>query len=267
MQRWFEKPASMSSNRGSPLSIRPVLHENLTQERLQASINDLQTTLVEKGFLLSRSGLFDRETKLAVEAFQRDSNLKVDGIVGPLTWATLLYPTLSRTTLLSPELEIKVRQLQECLLYQERLHVRVDGVFGARTERALKRFQRRYGLHPDGICGPLTWLVLLGQQTAWDGEDKSHSSLLFIFEQLLIIISIFAGISFSPVSVDVSFPILQTLIIAYGLSCLGQPFIEYLFVERLMSYNFPLMRYAPYVLMGFLWQHVLQKILNDFPFN
>ena len=267
IQKWFEKTPSVSPNRGAPLSLRPVLHENFTQERLQTSINDLQTTLVEKGFQLSRNGLFDRETRLAVEAFQRDSNLKVDGIVGPLTWAALLYPTLSRTILLSPELEVKVRHLQERLLHQERLHVRVDGVFGARTERALKRFQRRYGLHPDGICGPLTWLVLLGQQTAWDGEDKSHSSLLFIFEQLLIIISIFAGISFSPVSVDVSFPILQTLIIAYGLSCLGQPFIEYLFVERLMSYNFPLMRYAPYVLMGFLWQHVLQKILNDFPFN
>ena len=63
IQRWFETPPSVSPNRGSPLSIRPVLHENLTQERLQASINDLQTTLVEKGFRLSRNGLFDQETK------------------------------------------------------------------------------------------------------------------------------------------------------------------------------------------------------------
>jgi peptidoglycan hydrolase-like protein with peptidoglycan-binding domain len=32
----------------------------------------------------------------------------------------------------------------------------VDGDFGPQTELAVKEFQRRVGLDPDGIVGPLT---------------------------------------------------------------------------------------------------------------
>jgi GH24 family phage-related lysozyme (muramidase) len=37
-----------------------------------------------------------------------------------------------------------------------------DGVFGARTEAALRAKQREFGLVPDGIAGPKTWGVLSG---------------------------------------------------------------------------------------------------------
>ncbi|MEG3627190.1 peptidoglycan-binding protein [Streptomyces poriticola] len=36
----------------------------------------------------------------------------------------------------------------------------VDGAYGAATERAVKRFQDRSGLVPDGIMGPHTWEAL-----------------------------------------------------------------------------------------------------------
>jgi resuscitation-promoting factor RpfB len=39
---------------------------------------------------------------------------------------------------------------------QQELGIPADGVFGAQTERAVKRFQRRHDLVPDGIVGPLT---------------------------------------------------------------------------------------------------------------
>ena len=39
---------------------------------------------------------------------------------------------------------------------QRQLGISADGVFGAQTERAVKRFQRRHDLVPDGIVGPLT---------------------------------------------------------------------------------------------------------------
>ncbi len=39
---------------------------------------------------------------------------------------------------------------------QQELGVAADGVFGAQTERAVKRFQSRHNLVPDGIVGPLT---------------------------------------------------------------------------------------------------------------
>lgn len=39
---------------------------------------------------------------------------------------------------------------------QEELGISADGLFGAQTERAVKRFQRGHDLVPDGIVGPLT---------------------------------------------------------------------------------------------------------------
>ena len=41
-----------------------------------------------------------------------------------------------------------------------------DGKYGAKTEAAVKDFQRNNGLNPDGITGPLTWAALEdGKQT------------------------------------------------------------------------------------------------------
>ena len=37
----------------------------------------------------------------------------------------------------------------------------VDSDFGANTEKALKRFQRDFGLEADGECGALTWEKLI----------------------------------------------------------------------------------------------------------
>lgn len=38
----------------------------------------------------------------------------------------------------------------------------VDGIYGSRTEIAVKQFQRDWGLVEDGVCGPATWQVLEG---------------------------------------------------------------------------------------------------------
>jgi peptidoglycan hydrolase-like protein with peptidoglycan-binding domain len=37
----------------------------------------------------------------------------------------------------------------------------VDGLFGGKTEAAVRAFQRQHGLVPDGIVGPKSWHVLL----------------------------------------------------------------------------------------------------------
>lgn len=51
----------------------------------------LQTKLKECGFLKERvDGFFGQNTLIAVTNFQREANIKVDGIVGPLTWNNLL---------------------------------------------------------------------------------------------------------------------------------------------------------------------------------
>ncbi|MET0340090.1 MAG: N-acetylmuramoyl-L-alanine amidase [Polyangiales bacterium] len=43
---------------------------------------------------------------------------------------------------------------------QRTLALRDDGVFGARTEAAVRALQRAHGLVPDGIVGPKTWRAL-----------------------------------------------------------------------------------------------------------
>lgn len=53
-----------------------------------------------------------------------------------------------------------VQYLQTALLRAGEEPGDVDGIFGRRTERALVRFQDRFGLRTDGIIGRLTWAAL-----------------------------------------------------------------------------------------------------------
>lgn len=55
----------------------------------------------------------------------------------------------------------KIRQLQE-RLNQRGARLRVDGRFGARTQAAVRRFQKTNELSPDGIVGPETLRALNG---------------------------------------------------------------------------------------------------------
>lgn len=44
---------------------------------------------------------------------------------------------------------------------QRALHLADDGIYGAATKRAVRRFQRRHGLDADGLVGPATWSAIL----------------------------------------------------------------------------------------------------------
>ncbi|MBS7298002.1 MAG: spore cortex-lytic enzyme [Eubacteriales bacterium] len=50
----------------------------------------------------------------------------------------------------------EVRQIQQRLIQWGYLSGTADGVYGAETEAAVKRFQRKNGLTPDGIAGAAT---------------------------------------------------------------------------------------------------------------
>ena len=46
---------------------------------------------------------------------------------------------------------------EEVKKLQEKLGLKADGVFGLKTEKAVKDWQRDHGLIPDGIVGTATW--------------------------------------------------------------------------------------------------------------
>ena len=53
-------------------------------------VERLQMVLNEMGYSLVVDGIFGSNTEAAVKRFQKNSRLEVDGIVGPLTWYTLM---------------------------------------------------------------------------------------------------------------------------------------------------------------------------------
>lgn len=64
-----------------------------------------------------------------------------------------------------------VRQLQQ-LLNQRGYGLDVDGIFGTKTQSAVRDWQRRSGLTVDGIVGKNTWGSLTGG-TLWTGSGSS----------------------------------------------------------------------------------------------
>lgn len=55
----------------------------------------------------------------------------------------------------------RVRMLQGLLIAWGH-DIRVDGIFGPKTEAAVRKFQGKYAKPVDGIAGPITWNALLG---------------------------------------------------------------------------------------------------------
>lgn len=72
-----------------------------------------------------------------------------------------------------------VSQIQTKLKQQGFYFAAVDGVYGSRTEAAVKKYQQRYGLKADGMAGPQT-LSYLGISTsgAASGSNSSDVALL-----------------------------------------------------------------------------------------
>ena len=139
---------------------------------------------------LAQDGIFGPKTQQAVLAFQRYYGLTPDGIVGKQTWnaiidaydgillslpsdftgySSLLYPGFYIVRGASGKI---VEQLQTFLRTIARGNsavpeVAVDGVFGAKTEQAVRAVQRLQGLAQDGVVGPLTWNAIITLYNAY----------------------------------------------------------------------------------------------------
>ena len=143
---------------------------------------------------------FGAETEEAVRTYQRLYNLVDDGIVGPQTWNSIFDAFLGTvenvpstgggggnnpedaypgTPLRQGSRGESVTRLQTwlrhiSLFYPAIPRVRVDGIFGPATERAVIAYQGRFGLTPDGIVGPTTWNSIRDTYTPIGGSTPTY---------------------------------------------------------------------------------------------
>jgi len=68
------------------------LGKNLKRDNRGKKVKLIQEWLNYHGFHIVIDGIFGPATDYAVRQFQRKNNLRVDGIVGPITFAALIHP-------------------------------------------------------------------------------------------------------------------------------------------------------------------------------
>lgn len=139
------------------------------------AVADLQELLRAHGFNLIVDGSFGWITEAAVKTLQRQHGLRVDGVVGPATWAVLKATIKPGTrTLRQGHSGADVHELQGLLLVHGHQLCR-DGLFGDRTRAAVMAFQNQNRLKATGTVDAITWNLLRGgiplptppQQTKW----------------------------------------------------------------------------------------------------
>ena len=140
-------------------------------------------------------GYFDDSTVAVVKQFQQKNGLKVtgryDSTMRRYLWPTVVEieeaiqqsyegtaddPYVGRTLKLGSYGE-DVKAIQMKLLGSGYMTGNADGIYGALTKAAVKRFQRaysvKYGLKVDGIVGPKTWVAINSELSSW-GAEQTH---------------------------------------------------------------------------------------------
>lgn len=112
---------------------------------------------LQRALGIHADGIFGKQTRRAVRAFQRRSGLVVDGIVGPQTRAALSAGGGSASTAKGSASVIQLGdQGPRVAALQRALGIEADGIFGPATLRAVRHLQREAGITVDGIVGHAT---------------------------------------------------------------------------------------------------------------
>ncbi|MDP4549862.1 N-acetylmuramoyl-L-alanine amidase [Alkalihalobacillus macyae] len=131
-------------------------------------VKQLQSDLKSLGYDIGRNGadgMFGRDTKDAVRAFQKDKGLVVDGLAGPNTFDAIkkakeqkMHKPSGSAVVPYPGNLIKVGSRgKDVKRIQRAVGANPDGIFGRNTEKAVRAYQSRHGLSVDGVVGINTW--------------------------------------------------------------------------------------------------------------
>ena len=116
----------------------------------------IQLLLNQHGIRVRVDGRFDFKTKLAVKLFQKRHGIFPSGRVNARTWEALIV-TIRKGSFGDA---VAAAQYELRFVYGYKF-VKVDGKFGQQTLWAVRLFQRRFHLFPDGVVGPRTWNALV----------------------------------------------------------------------------------------------------------
>jgi murein DD-endopeptidase MepM/ murein hydrolase activator NlpD len=126
-----------------------------------AAVEQLQEILNDLGYSAGTAdGIFGAKTEAAVRAFQTDNELTADGLVGRKTKQALEDQWRPLPTLRRGDRSDDVAYLQGLLNDAGFDAGPTDGIFGGRTESAVRGFQTDNDLTVDGIVGRQTWTEL-----------------------------------------------------------------------------------------------------------
>ncbi len=146
------------------------------------AVEDIQQRLSLLGYDLGAAGIDGvllGDTLSAIRQFQAERGLLPEGVVGDKTWAALVDATFLFGDRM---LYLRVPHFhgRDVLVLQQALNVlgfpcALDAIFGTRTEKALREFQRNVALPADGIVGPDTVSAIRNLRHLWEGK---HTHLL-----------------------------------------------------------------------------------------
>jgi peptidoglycan hydrolase-like protein with peptidoglycan-binding domain len=145
-------------NNGPTLSLGSHGHDVRRFQRILVMMKSLYYTEI--------TGSFNSVTEKSVKDFQGGNGLVADGVVGPATWAAL-PPDPDTPKLSHGSSGNIVKSLQKGLkLYSGQNPAvdpgAIDGIFGNRTESAVRAYQGDRGVTVDGRVGDQTWWVPAG---------------------------------------------------------------------------------------------------------
>lgn len=152
------------------------------------AVAEIRARLARMGFAVESldEEFFDDKLDAAIRTFQQARGLNPDGIVGPLTLARIEEARWSLGDRVLQFIPHQLMRGEDVVTLQQRLTTlgfdlgKVDGLFGIRTDKALKEFQQSVGIEVDGILGAETFKAFerLARTVTGGRSEKLRQSVL-----------------------------------------------------------------------------------------